>query len=381
MQEGDTLTKFLSESGSKNLVILLQKHGVITRQTANKYIGKNGLLNEDGRRFFARALVGRILPNADALDLLFSAQPSLRNNLARAVPFILQAASVAPKWDVSNAMADAARIYSAVRAGKFASIKEWLRQSALFSSGVRTTTATLLLAEIFLDHNGQVKLARGFRRYAETADRERTISLLGPGPPPVQALADAFGAPLIEGKNVLAVTSFSPTAVATARKRNGNGKKNGNGKRNGKRNGNGKHTKKTSVGISVQRVTVQETPPAKAAREAGGQTCQGGLSREQAAKGLRLFAVTFTQDGKTRRECFRSKAKIKYVVAAKKPMGNLLHAVSWHTSKAEADKAVRALVGQSPIQWVRAKVRKATEDKTAYKKATKGPALLAKRFR
>lgn len=226
MEPDETLLAFLQNPRSRSLVLELQRQQVITKQQTSRYIAKGGLLSEDGRRFFARALVGRVLPNADALDLLFNAKPSLRGNLARAVPFILLAGSVGQKWNVSNVMGDAARIFSAVRAGGHSSIKQYLAQRALFASGVKVTTASLLLAQIFLDKSGPLQLSRGFSKYADKAAESRTVDMWGPPPPPVQALAQAFGLKPIEGTDVLMVTSFSPTAVSTAqknRKRNGRG--------------------------------------------------------------------------------------------------------------------------------------------------------------
>jgi hypothetical protein len=201
-----TITEYLKSNASRGLVRLLQQKSVITPQQKNKYI-KGGLLNEDGRRMFGRAMVGRILPNADALDLLFNATPSLRNNLARAVPFILVAASVKPpgaklsKWDISHAMADAARLYSAVKSGGV-TLDRFLKQPALFSSGTRVNSASVLLADILLERNGVRKLADGFKRYADMAIRSQTKDLFGGPPPPVQALSLAFKLPVKTGPEI-----------------------------------------------------------------------------------------------------------------------------------------------------------------------------------
>ena len=218
MGDDETLTAFLQSARSKGLVTLLVRKGVITKQQVNKYI-KGGRLNEDGRRFVARALVGRVMPDANALDLLFNAAPSLRENIARAVPYILTAAAVAPKWDVSNAMKDAARIYSAVRSGGHKTVDSYLAQSSLFSSGLNVTSASALLARIFLEKNGPVKLSAGFRRYASAAKGTTTRDMFAAAPAPVSALAAAFGLSVPSGPHVLSVSSFSPSAVATAKRR------------------------------------------------------------------------------------------------------------------------------------------------------------------
>lgn len=214
MGSDETLNAFLQSGRSKHFVKLLQKRNVITRQNQNAYI-KAGLLNDDGRRFVGRALVGRILQDADVLDLLFQQVPSLRENLARAVPFILQASSMGPEWDLTNVMPDAARLFSAARSSG-TSIEQYLQQSALFSSGVNATSASALLAKIFLEENGPIKLKNGFQAYNSAAQGGLTISLLPePELPPVEALAKAFRIKSIpSGPDVLNVTNFAPTAVA-----------------------------------------------------------------------------------------------------------------------------------------------------------------------
>lgn len=218
MGDDETLTSFLQSNRSKSFVTLLVRKGVITKQQVNRYI-QGGRLNEDGRRFVSRALVGRVLPDANALDLLFNAAPSLQENLARAVPYILTAAAVAPKWDVGNAMGDAAGIYSAVRSGGHKTVDSYLAQSSLFSSGLNVTSASALLARIFLEKNGPVKLAAGFRRYAQAAKGSTTLDMFASVPSPVSALAGAFGLDVPSGPHVLKVASFSPSAVSTAKRR------------------------------------------------------------------------------------------------------------------------------------------------------------------
>ena len=218
MGTDETLTAFLQSSRSKPLVTMLVRKGVITKQQVNRYV-KGGRLNEDGRRFVARALVGRVLPDANALDLLFNAAPSLRENIARGVSSILTAAAVAPKWDISNAMGDAARIYSAVRSGGHKTVDSYLAQSSLFSSGLNVTSASALLARIFLEKNGPVKLSAGFRRYASAAKGTKTLDMFSTPPAPVSALAGAFGLTVPSGPHVMKVSSFSPSAVATAKRR------------------------------------------------------------------------------------------------------------------------------------------------------------------
>jgi len=319
-----TLYEWLKTSSARPLVVKLQQRGVIARQQANALI-KAGLLNDDGRRFFARALVGRILPNADLLDLLFDALPSLRENLARAVPYLVTAGEVAPKWNVANVMPDAAQLFSAVRASGAKSIQQYLKQRALFESGAKVTTASVLLAQIFLERNGARRLASGFRRYAAAAKGALTVDLFGAPSPPVQALAEAFGLPLVTGPAVLQVSSFSPTAIASASK----ARRNGNA--NPKTNPNG---------------------------EATGKSCKGGLSMADIAVGRRLYYVDVRQNGDRRRFCFRSVDRVRWVVVGVPQRGKVRQALSWHTTKKQADKAAAGTLAQ------RARVVKTKEDTT-----------------
>jgi hypothetical protein len=110
-------------------------------------------------------------------------------------------------------MGDAARLFSAVRASGANSVEQYLKQPALFASGISVTSASALLAQIFLSKPGPIQLSNGFRKFAEAARGGQTVSLFGDPPPePVKALAQAFGVPIPKGREVIDVSDFAPIA-------------------------------------------------------------------------------------------------------------------------------------------------------------------------
>jgi len=334
MGEEETLTAFLGSRQSSGLVRLLQQKDVITRTQTNRYIGKNGLLNEDGQRFFARALVGRVLPDADALDLLFTATPSLRPNLARAVPYLLRAGEVGKKWDVSSAMPDAARLYSAVKASG-SPLPVYLRQASLFDGGIKLSTATVLLTQILLDRPGPQQLAGGFRRFAASARASLTRDMFSEPAPPVSALAEAFRLKTIAAPSVQVVSDFAEKATPRVAQKPSEQKK----------------TPKAKQAPPLP------APPLPAPPHVPEKDLLRSCHLEELEKkaGWRMFWVDLRSGNGTydRRECMPSKDMLRWVVTGVVRHGGdgLLHALYWYPTKREASAKLKELRTEHGKPW------------------------------
>lgn len=191
MLPGETVAEFLGDNRSRPFLDALQAAGVIDRRNWSALMDPStGRPNEDGRTFIARALVGKVLPDPTLLEAL---GPATRNNLAAAVPAILQAAAVGPKWDVTRELREAAALLQNMRAARFDRVRDFLAQTSLVG-GFAVSDRTRLVLTALAERGGPRQLPAGFRKVAEVAAMypEDQAGLL---PPPTfeEAFRSAFG--------------------------------------------------------------------------------------------------------------------------------------------------------------------------------------------
>jgi len=97
MEAGESLAEFLDSPRSRAFVEALDRAGVIDERNANAYKEKSGRLNADGRRLVERALVGKVVGDADLLHRL---PESIITGLARAVPSLYQAEGSGASYNI-----------------------------------------------------------------------------------------------------------------------------------------------------------------------------------------------------------------------------------------------------------------------------------------
>lgn len=218
--EDETLAAFLASPASKGLVRLLVQSEFIPKSRQNRLIGKSGLLSEEGRTYLQRALLGRILPDPELLDLLTD---SLKDSLARATPFVLNAATVhndpneRRRWDLAATLPAAVRIWSRARAAGLKDAAELAHQRELTSEGLDPlTSANVLLANLLLLRSGSRQLPDALRAFAEASTSTTTPLLFGTHPMPVPALATAAKLPVPKDKAIAEVMDFATGAPMVA---------------------------------------------------------------------------------------------------------------------------------------------------------------------
>ena len=109
MKPGETLNAYLGTPRADGFVARLSKDGVIDRRNSNQYLDKQtGRLNQDGRQFVAKLLVGSVVPDA---DLLSAAPPRIMDNLAAAVPYMLQAEAGGEGYSIRHDLKSALDAY------------------------------------------------------------------------------------------------------------------------------------------------------------------------------------------------------------------------------------------------------------------------------
>lgn len=191
MQDGETLSQFLASPRSEHFINSLARVGVIDARNQNQYLkkntGKRKELNEDGKTLVERILVGRLVGDADVLS---NTQASIVSNLARSVPYMIQAKGAGAGYDISNDMREAIeslnmlqhqqdtgtiinKMHPKMTDREYDSL---FGQMTILGSGTDIPAAknprAKLLLEVLIRKPGPVQMASVFKDYAEAAQRE-----------------------------------------------------------------------------------------------------------------------------------------------------------------------------------------------------------------
>jgi hypothetical protein len=172
-----TLKEFLGSSDGMRFVSDLSSSregkAIIDRRNRSQYVGKDGKLNEDGKTFVERVLVGHVIPDPDLLsDML----PKHVSAIAGAVPHVVSAA--ANGHDVKAALKTALDAYSYMRRKDLSNVGEYERDSGGFASlGVagfeqkpKLDAISKGLLGVLVDRiDKPVQLAGFFREFAKQA--------------------------------------------------------------------------------------------------------------------------------------------------------------------------------------------------------------------
>lgn len=184
-----TLNAFLGSSDGMRFVSELSSasegKAIIDRRNRSMYVGKDGKLNEDGKTFVERVLVGHVLPDPDLLgDML----PKHVSAIAAVVPHVVGAASKG--HDVKEPLKTALNAYAYMRRKGLANVDEFERDSGGFASlGIEgfeqkpklDALSKPLLNVIASRIDKPTQLASFFREFATQARRNPAgqASLLG----------------------------------------------------------------------------------------------------------------------------------------------------------------------------------------------------------
>lgn len=172
-----TLKEFLGSHDGMRFVSDLSSSregkAIIDRRNRSQYVGKDGKLNEDGKTFVERVLVGHVIPDPDLLsDML----PKHVSAIAGAVPHVVSAA--AKGHDVKAALKTAMDAHAYMRRKGLSDVGEYERDSGGFASlGIEgfeqkpklDATSKGLLGVLVDRIDKPVQLAGFFREFAKQA--------------------------------------------------------------------------------------------------------------------------------------------------------------------------------------------------------------------
>ena len=202
---GETFNAYLARTNSRQLIDQLRLVGIINRRNETTYLGSSGLLNEDGKAFLARILIGKAI--ADPV-LIAELPLSLRSSLAAAIPFVIRAGAPldegggGPPWNlIERETADgqirplelAARALVSMRQTGAQTVEEFFAQHDL-DRQIPEDPFVVALLSILLERSGKTQLQRGFRVYAQAADSPGATvpDMFGVVLDPVQTLRESF---------------------------------------------------------------------------------------------------------------------------------------------------------------------------------------------
>lgn len=198
MDPEDTLSDFLSKPASRDFVRSMQHAGIIDRRNRSQYLRTDGSLNQDGKQFVERLLVGKMIPDADLLG-----DVSLQHMaaLSRAAPAILAAKTNGATHDLTGDLAVALRTQRDMDVRGHKTIREHLAQDEMdFDTGrlkakpIEGNDRAMLLHQVLADHGkSPAVVAKMFRQYAKTASKEHDAQagLFGNAPSSLASLRAA----------------------------------------------------------------------------------------------------------------------------------------------------------------------------------------------
>lgn len=202
MDPENTLSEFLSSSGSRDFLKTLENAGVIDDVNRDEFMdGETGLLNEDGRLRVERVLAARMLPDAAMLQRM---PTDTRQNIAKSVPYLLRAESAG--WDLRGPLMAAIKADMDFRASsEFKTHEAYMNQVVsrdLAPShpmhAINDDPLAKLLFQVVREHNGPRKMPAGFREFARRAEDAKksggTANLFGEvADTPTEAMDKSFG--------------------------------------------------------------------------------------------------------------------------------------------------------------------------------------------
>lgn len=198
MGADQTLNAFLSSGrAAREFVGILQSAGIVDRRNASQYVGKGGILNQDGRQYVERLLVGKMLPDPELLGEL---PLDTMASLARSAPAILAAKAADPKHDLTGDLRVALRTLVEMKYRGQKTLDEHLAQDVLGGSDaiigdtpIRKNKRAQVLLGIVQNHGGVNTMSRIFRRYSDSAQHDAggQVGLFGEGPTPIDQLRGA----------------------------------------------------------------------------------------------------------------------------------------------------------------------------------------------
>lgn len=176
--DDETVAEFLAKpsGAAKHFVAQLRASGAIDSRNEAQYLRANGTLNEDGRNYVTKLMVGKLVPDP---QLLSDIPSSTMTALAKAAPYILGAKATGHEHDVTGDLRSALHAMVEMDIHGSSSLDNHLNQSTIKIDGqsligeldVAKNPRARLMYDVLQKNKGPNQLSSVFREYANMAKR------------------------------------------------------------------------------------------------------------------------------------------------------------------------------------------------------------------
>ncbi len=206
-----TLNAFLDSNDAKGFVDAMQRAGIVDRRNRSQYLRKDGGLNEDGKTFVERLMVGKVVPHPDTLADMPVSQI---NAIARSVPHIVRAADSG--HDLGPALIEAVQTHVYMRRHNLGDLREFDADQTLgdfagdggagFGEKPKLTPLGRALLGVLIDKPGPVQMSDAFRKVAQHASRNPAGQggMFGAAKTTAEVVEEAVNPPKVEQASMFA---------------------------------------------------------------------------------------------------------------------------------------------------------------------------------
>ncbi|WP_459933393.1 PLxRFG domain-containing protein [Fundidesulfovibrio butyratiphilus] len=162
----DTLRQYLGDRASRDLVVSLERDGIIETARRNILVHeRSGLLTDDGKKLVENVLRGAVLED---FDLIANLPDGVRNKLDRSLPSLFRIKMLGGRWDIVPDVRQAVRRYAEFVGSGKKYLEDFLGQGSLLSDKEDSNSVKALLNA--LEYSKPTVMAEMFGRYASQAE-------------------------------------------------------------------------------------------------------------------------------------------------------------------------------------------------------------------
>ena len=186
----DTLRQYLGDRASRDLVVALERDGIIEASRRNALVDeRTGLLTDDGKKLVENVLRGAVLED---FDLIAGLPDGVRNKLDRSLPALFRIKQRGGKWDVLPDVRQAVRRYAEFMGSGKKHLEDFLGQGSLISDNKDSNSVKAILNALeYAKPTLMAEMFNGYAGQAEAASRHEGQSTL---PGMSEAVADPVAA-------------------------------------------------------------------------------------------------------------------------------------------------------------------------------------------
>ncbi|WP_165177824.1 strawberry notch C-terminal domain-containing protein, partial [Desulfovibrio sp. ZJ369] len=147
LSEANSLRDYFDQPESAKVVEMLIDDGVIQATERNALVGRDGLLNPEGKKAVEQALRGRVARSYEALNAL---PTPVLGKLDAAIPYLLIAENVGGKWNITEHVRDAIELMAEFQSSAQKAPETFLAQQDMMKGAAPSERYSQQAQELFL---------------------------------------------------------------------------------------------------------------------------------------------------------------------------------------------------------------------------------------